>query len=225
MTHHGTPLKRMGMDLRDTPIAGAADGLRRAAAPLRALGLQRLLEPLLDRDLGARLPDALRVARGRLPAQRRARRTPAATTSRRIRAELGIEPGQTAVLYAPTHREYRTSYVPVLDLAARGRGARPRLRRAGPRALLLRCGPARCAELHRQGRVRDVAGAPVGRGAVPRGGRPAHRLLLDHVRLRRPRPPDRHPRPRLGGLPRAARHLLRPPGGAARASSRGPRTR
>ena len=35
----------------------------------------------------------------------------------RVRAELGIAPGQTAVLYAPTHREYQPGYVPVLDLA------------------------------------------------------------------------------------------------------------
>jgi CDP-glycerol glycerophosphotransferase len=34
---------------------------------------------------------------------------------RRIRAELGIGPDQTAVLYAPTHREYQDGYVPMLD--------------------------------------------------------------------------------------------------------------
>jgi CDP-glycerol glycerophosphotransferase (TagB/SpsB family) len=34
----------------------------------------------------------------------------------RVRASLGIAPGQTAVLYAPTHREYEEAYVPRLDL-------------------------------------------------------------------------------------------------------------
>src|SRR5439155_1477823 len=36
----------------------------------------------------------------------------------RIRGELGIAPGQVAVLYAPTHRDYHTGYVPMLDTAA-----------------------------------------------------------------------------------------------------------
>ena len=81
-------VKRAGHRARDDPPRHAAeddgarpardadrrrpDGLRRAAAALRALGLQRVLQPVLERDLGARVPDRLRVARGRLPAQRRA---------------------------------------------------------------------------------------------------------------------------------------------------------
>jgi len=35
-----------------------------------------------------------------------------------VRAELGIAPEQTAVLYAPTHRDFRRRYEPELDLAA-----------------------------------------------------------------------------------------------------------
>jgi CDP-glycerol glycerophosphotransferase len=80
---------------------------------------------------------------------------------RRIREELGIRPDQTAVLYAPTHREYEDRYVPVLDLAALADGLGPdhvvlaRLHyfhEAGADPLLL--------ELHREGRVRDVAAHP-----------------------------------------------------------------
>ena len=95
------------------------------------------------------------------------------------------------------------------------RRARSRPRRARPPALLLRCrpAPARAPPLRQDPRRRL---ASVDRGAVPGGGRARDRLLLDHVRLRRPRPPDRHPRARLGGLPRAARHVLRPAGRAAR---------
>ena len=33
-----------------------------------------------------------------------------------MRAELGIAPGQKAVIYAPTHREYTKEYVPLVDL-------------------------------------------------------------------------------------------------------------
>jgi CDP-glycerol glycerophosphotransferase len=34
-----------------------------------------------------------------------------------VRAALGIAPEQTAVLYAPTHREYEDGFLPKLDLA------------------------------------------------------------------------------------------------------------
>ena len=50
MTHHGTPLKLMGLDLQKTP-GGRASGWTSTALlrRCRALGLQRLLQPLLDR--------------------------------------------------------------------------------------------------------------------------------------------------------------------------------
>ena len=216
MTHHGTPLKTMGMDLKDTPIAGAKMDfdalLRRCARWDFSISSNRVL----DGDLGARLPHALRVARGRLPAQRRARQRRRGRGPPDPRASSGSRRGQVAILYAPTHREHRSSYVPVLDLAAVAEGARAGVRGAGPRPLLLRCGPVAARAAPRGPRARRRV-APVGGGALPRGGRPPHRLLLDHVRLRRPGPPDRHPCPRLGGLPQPARHVLRPHGRAARA--------
>jgi CDP-glycerol glycerophosphotransferase len=77
----------------------------------------------------------------------------------RARGELGIEPGLTAVLYAPTHRDHQAGFVAVLDLAevadALGpdyvvlarthyfHGADPALRR-----------------LHGEGRIRDVSDHP-----------------------------------------------------------------
>jgi len=80
-------------------------------------------------------------------------------TVRRVRAELGIEPGQVAVLYAPTHREYRSSYVPLLDLAAVAEGLGP------GHVVLARAhyfyeADRQLRQLHRQGRVRDVADHP-----------------------------------------------------------------
>ena len=85
----------------------------------------------------------------------------------------------------------------------------------GAPTLLLRQRPAP-AQAARRGAGPRRRGPPVGGGALPRGGRARDGLLLDHVRLRRARPPDRHPCARLGGLPRAARDLLRPARGAAR---------
>jgi CDP-glycerol glycerophosphotransferase len=37
---------------------------------------------------------------------------------RRLREQLGIAPGQVAVLYAPTHRDWQVDYAPVLDVEA-----------------------------------------------------------------------------------------------------------
>jgi CDP-glycerol glycerophosphotransferase len=71
----------------------------------------------------------------------------------RIRTGLGIEPGRTTVLYAPTSRDYRKGFVPRLDLARLGRelapdtvllvrahysyGARPELQQFQERGLLI----------------------------------------------------------------------------------------
>jgi CDP-glycerol glycerophosphotransferase len=78
---------------------------------------------------------------------------------RRIRDELGIEPGQVAVLYAPTHREYRSSYAPVLDVAAVADALGP------GHVLLVRAhyfyrADRQIEALHRAGRIIDVAGHP-----------------------------------------------------------------
>jgi CDP-glycerol glycerophosphotransferase len=116
MTHHGTPLKRMGLDLRDTPVAGSrmdfAALLRRcrrwdysiSANPFSTLVWERVYPAAYESlEVGYPRNDVL-VGAGEDDVQR-------------IRAELGIRPEQRAILYAPTHREYRTGYVPLLDVA------------------------------------------------------------------------------------------------------------
>jgi CRISPR system Cascade subunit CasB len=74
----------------------------------------------------------------------------------RLRASLGIPEGAIAVLYAPTHRDYRRARHTTLDLEHV-------LRRLGPRFVLLaRAHPtdgARIAE-HPGGRLLDVTGHP-----------------------------------------------------------------
>jgi CDP-glycerol glycerophosphotransferase len=76
-----------------------------------------------------------------------------------VRAELGIRSDQQAVLYAPTHRDYRSGYVPMLDLAAVADALgsdhvlMARLHYFYDSDPLLR-------RLHREGRVRDVAAHP-----------------------------------------------------------------
>jgi CDP-glycerol glycerophosphotransferase len=155
MTHHGTPLKRMGMDLAGAPgrrnLAGVLRRCRRwdysvSANPFSTLVWERAY-PVRCQTLETGYPrnDALANA----------------TTAdvARIRAELGVEPGQTAVLYAPTHREYDEDPTPPLDLArlADGLGAdhvvMARLHYFDDEHPLLR-------ELHDAGRIRDVASHP-----------------------------------------------------------------
>jgi len=76
-----------------------------------------------------------------------------------VREELGIEAGQTAVLYAPTHREYAEDPTPPLDLARFADALGPdhvvmaRLHYFHDEHPLLR-------ELHDAGRIRDVAAHP-----------------------------------------------------------------
>ncbi len=126
---------------------------------LRALGLQRLVEPPLDRGLGARVPRHLRVARGRLPAQRRCSRTRRRRMWRACARRSGSRPGRRAVLYAPTHREYEDGYVPMLDLARLADALGPdhvilaRLHYFYDSDPLVR-------ELHDAGRLLDVASHP-----------------------------------------------------------------
>ncbi|HEY0631242.1 MAG TPA: bifunctional glycosyltransferase family 2 protein/CDP-glycerol:glycerophosphate glycerophosphotransferase, partial [Thermoleophilaceae bacterium] len=117
MTHHGTPLKKMGLDQRDAPVSGKridfAALLRRcerwdysiSANVFTTLQWERAY-PLKYESLEVGYPrnDVLATATD--------------ADVERIRAELGIEPGQTAVLYAPTHREYHDDYVQMLDVGA-----------------------------------------------------------------------------------------------------------
>jgi len=158
MTHHGTPLKRMGLDLAETPIAGARMDfealLARCARWDFSISSNHFSTEIWERayptsyeslEVGYPRNDVL-VSAGE-------------DDIRRIRRELEIAPGQTAVLYAPTHREYRSSYVPVLDVAAVAEALGP------DHVLLTRAhyfydADRSLRELHHQGRVRDVASYP-----------------------------------------------------------------
>ena len=158
MTHHGTPLKRMGLDLRDTPGRRARGWTStRCCAAARAGTTASPPNPFSTLVWERVYPTRLRVARGRLPAQRRARQRRRRGRAPDPRASSGSSPARRAVLYAPTHREYRAGYVP------RARPRRGSPTRSGPTTW---CSPAlhyfydadpHLRELHRAGRVRDVA--------------------------------------------------------------------
>ncbi|MFG3259252.1 CDP-glycerol glycerophosphotransferase family protein [Streptomyces sp. NPDC048172] len=115
-THHGTPLKSMGLDLRHYPAG--ADGMDFAKLLERA--------DRWDYSLSSN-PHSTLVWERAYPAsyttlefgypRNDVFHTATAEDVARLRAGLGIPGDATAVLYAPTHRDYRRGWRPHLDLA------------------------------------------------------------------------------------------------------------
>ncbi|MFJ2153747.1 CDP-glycerol glycerophosphotransferase family protein [Streptomyces microflavus] len=113
-THHGTPLKTMGLDQRAYPaLARKADFAKilahvgqwdfsLSANPHTTEVWDRVYPGPYERlDLGYPRNDVYFTA--------------TAEDIAKIRAGLGIAEGQTALLYAPTHRDYREGFLPDLD--------------------------------------------------------------------------------------------------------------
>jgi CDP-glycerol glycerophosphotransferase len=124
MTHHGTPLKHMGLQLRGKPIEeGESDFealLRRCARWDYSVSSNshttlawQLAYPATYTSLDVGYPrnDVLVRCDG------------AATLA--ARESLGLTPEQKVLLYTPTHRDYDDSYVARLDLRALAEGLGP----------------------------------------------------------------------------------------------------
>lgn len=115
-THHGTPLKRMGMDQQAYPAAA------------QGMNFDRLLENVNRWDLSVSANQHSteqweRVYPGRFesldagyPRNDRFYNAGAEDVAA-VRDRLGIPAGKTALLYAPTHRDYRKDWTPTFDLA------------------------------------------------------------------------------------------------------------
>ncbi|MET9777105.1 CDP-glycerol glycerophosphotransferase family protein [Streptomyces sp. NPDC006367] len=116
-THHGTPLKRMGLDQMPYPAAS------------RGLDFRALLDRVDKWDYSVSANShSTRMWQRAYPSRHvsldhgyprndvyyRA----GAAEVRAVRERLGIAPGRRAVLYAPTHRDYEAGWTPRLDLAA-----------------------------------------------------------------------------------------------------------
>ncbi|MDT5040584.1 MAG: hypothetical protein QOE51_1569 [Actinoplanes sp.] len=115
MTHHGTPLKMMGMDQADHPASTTdkdfAAQMRRAdrwdfsitANPHTTIAWERAYPCAYETlEVGYPRNDRLAVA------------TAADTAG--VRDKLGIRPGQRVVLYTPTHREWLPVGAQVLEV-------------------------------------------------------------------------------------------------------------
>ncbi|GAB2741596.1 bifunctional glycosyltransferase/CDP-glycerol:glycerophosphate glycerophosphotransferase [Streptomyces bullii] len=153
-TQHGTPLKHMGLDLQERPAAGGGTDFA------------RLLQGVDQWDyvLSANRHSTLtweRVYPGRYTTLEYGHprndvfHTAGPRDVARLRESLGIPEGTVAILYAPTHRDYRRGQSPALDLQRV-------VRRLGPRFVVL----ARAHHRHggpltvTSGRVVDVSDHP-----------------------------------------------------------------
>ncbi|MFJ7419201.1 CDP-glycerol glycerophosphotransferase family protein [Streptomyces uncialis] len=115
-THHGTPLKRMGLDQLDHPAAAKGLNFRALLARVDkwdySVSANAHSTETWERAYPARYV-SLDHGYPRNDVLHRA--TPARI--RAIRERLGIARGRTAFLYAPTHRDYEARWTPRLDLA------------------------------------------------------------------------------------------------------------
>ncbi len=117
-THHGTPLKTMGTDLADAAISRSRLNfprlIRRVGRWDYSISANSFTTEIWERVYPSGTYESLETGYPRNDALANANDDDVA----RRRARLGIEPGQKAVLYAPTHREYTREFEPLLDVAA-----------------------------------------------------------------------------------------------------------
>ncbi|MGK5628941.1 CDP-glycerol:glycerophosphate glycerophosphotransferase [Streptomyces sp. URMC 123] len=157
-THHGTPLKKMGLDQRRYP------------AGTHGISFTKLLDHAdqWDYSLSANrhstevwervYPSAFRALETGYP-RNDVYATAGPEDVARARAALGIAPGRTAILYAPTHRDYQRGFLPRVDLERLSRELGPGVTVLVRAHYFYGADPA-LAELQRRGLVLDVTDHP-----------------------------------------------------------------
>ncbi|MGH3042433.1 MAG: CDP-glycerol glycerophosphotransferase family protein [Gaiellaceae bacterium] len=115
-THHGTPLKTMGLDLRGAYFAGVRMNFDRLLERVErwdySISSNAFSTAIWKRVYPARY-ETLEVGYPRNDALVNATQAEV----EQLRERLGVGSGQRAILFAPTHREYLRDYVPTVDLA------------------------------------------------------------------------------------------------------------
>ncbi|MFC1417062.1 bifunctional glycosyltransferase/CDP-glycerol:glycerophosphate glycerophosphotransferase [Streptacidiphilus cavernicola] len=123
-THHGTPVKKMGLDLRDYPVAAAGmdfgELLERVDRWDYSLTANRFSTLVWERVY----PSGYQTLEYGYPRNDVYYRATAADVLA-ARAELEIPEDAVALLYAPTMRDYRAGYRPQLDLDRLARALGP----------------------------------------------------------------------------------------------------
>jgi len=123
-TQHGTPLKTMGLDLHKYPVA--AKGINFNLLAKRAARWDfNISSNQHSSEVWERVyPSSFQTLEYGYPRNDRFY-TATDDEIRKIREDLDIPPRTTAILYAPTHREYRRSYEPQIDLSRISRALPP----------------------------------------------------------------------------------------------------
>ncbi|GAA5217464.1 bifunctional glycosyltransferase/CDP-glycerol:glycerophosphate glycerophosphotransferase [Streptomyces thinghirensis] len=153
-TQAGTPLKHMGLDLQERPAAAGGTDFVRLLRDIDSwdyvVSANRHSTLTWERVHPGGYT-TLEYGQPRTDVLQRA--TPADVT--RLRETLGIPEGTVAILYAPTHRDYRRTQRAALDLERV-------LTRLGPRFMVLaRAHPRHGGPLAEpRGRILDVSGHP-----------------------------------------------------------------
>ncbi|MDT0546938.1 MULTISPECIES: bifunctional glycosyltransferase/CDP-glycerol:glycerophosphate glycerophosphotransferase [Streptomyces] len=123
-THHGTPLKHMGLDLLDRPAAARSTDfgelLERVDRWDYSLSANRHSTLVWERVY----PSGYATLEYGFPRNDIFQRATPEDVAR-LRERLGVPEGTTAVLYAPTHRDYQRGYLPRLDLERVARALGP----------------------------------------------------------------------------------------------------
>ncbi|MFE5240293.1 MULTISPECIES: bifunctional glycosyltransferase/CDP-glycerol:glycerophosphate glycerophosphotransferase [unclassified Streptomyces] len=116
-THHGTPLKTMGLDQRPYPALTNGVSFERIVAHTDQWDFSLSSNPHSTEIWDRVYPSSYEQLPYGYP-RNDVLCDAAPERSGKIRAELGIAPGSTVLLYAPTHRDYRRGFLPRLDLEA-----------------------------------------------------------------------------------------------------------
>jgi CDP-glycerol glycerophosphotransferase len=115
-THHGTPLKTMGLDLVNARNRGMGLNLRRLMKRVQrwdySISANEFTTEIWERVYPSGTYESLETGYPRNDVLATA--TP--EHKDRVRAGLGIQAEQKVVLYTPTHRESEREYVPLLDV-------------------------------------------------------------------------------------------------------------
>jgi CDP-glycerol glycerophosphotransferase len=116
-THHGTPLKRMGLDQMQFPAAAQGMDFRALLERIDKWDYSVSANSHTTRMWERAYPSRFVSLDHGYP-RNDVYYTAGADDIRAVRDRLGIPPGRRAVLYAPTHRDYEAGWTPRLDLAA-----------------------------------------------------------------------------------------------------------